>query len=75
MKAQIQFGGTQFYLGTFESEVDAAKAYDKKAREVKGDRSQTNFEEELEGASVSQNSKENTYCREYQEVLMIIESI
>jgi hypothetical protein len=35
----------QFYLGTFDSEEDAARAYDRKARDEKGGRSQTNFDE------------------------------
>jgi len=45
-KAQLQAGGVQYYLGTFNTEEDAARAYDKKAREEKGLRSLTNFDED-----------------------------
>mmetsp|Transcript_8570 Transcript_8570/g.8696 ORF Transcript_8570/g.8696 Transcript_8570/m.8696 type:complete len:472 (+) Transcript_8570:71-1486(+) len=44
-KAQLQSGGVQFYLGTFDSEAEAAKAYDVKAKEEKGGKAQTNFDE------------------------------
>ena len=44
-KAQLQCGGVQFYLGTFDTEEDAAKAYDKKCREEKGMRGLTNFDD------------------------------
>lgn len=40
----MQSQGVQFYLGTFDSEEEAAKAYDKKAREEKGEKSQTNYD-------------------------------
>lgn len=33
------------YVGTFDSEIEAAKAYDKKAREVWGVHAKTNFKE------------------------------
>jgi hypothetical protein len=32
-------------LGTFDSEEDAARAYDRKARDEKGTKSQTNFDD------------------------------
>jgi len=43
-KAQLQSQGVQFYLGTYDSELEAAKAYDRKALEEKGDRALTNFD-------------------------------
>ena len=44
-KAQLQSQGVQFYLGTFDSEDEAAKAYDRKARDEKGEKGQTNFDD------------------------------
>lgn len=44
-KAQLQSQGVQFYLGTFDSEEEAAKAYDRKARDEKGEKGQTNFDD------------------------------
>lgn len=41
----IRINGTQTYLGSFETSEDAAKAYDKKAREVDGKFAGTNFPE------------------------------
>lgn len=42
--AQIRFRGKRIYLGLFDSELDAALAYDAKAREVWGEFANTNFE-------------------------------
>ena len=44
-KAQLQSQGVQFYLGTFDTEEEAAKAYDRKARDEKGEKGQTNFDD------------------------------
>ena len=44
-KAQLQSAGVQFYLGTFNTEEEAAKAYDRKARVEKGLSGTTNFDE------------------------------
>ena len=44
-KAQLQCQGIQFYLGTFDTEIEAAKAYDRKARDEKGVKGLTNFDE------------------------------
>lgn len=42
-RVQIRFEGTDIYLGVFTSEIEAAKAYDKKAVELFGDFAKTNF--------------------------------
>lgn len=42
-KSQIQVQGVQFYLGIFDNEVEAARAYDVKAFEEKGDKGLMNF--------------------------------
>ena len=52
-KAQLQCQGIQFYLGTFDTEGEAAKAYDRKARDEKGVKGLTNFDENGEEATVS----------------------
>ena len=50
-KAQLQCQGIQFYLGTFDTEGEAAKAYDRKARDEKGVRGLTNFDDRGENAN------------------------
>lgn len=55
-KAQLQCQGIQFYLGTFDTEGEAAKAYDRKARDEKGVKGLTNFDENGEEAMSSNNS-------------------
>jgi hypothetical protein len=42
-KARIQLHGQKIYLGSFNSETNAAKAYDKKARELFGQFAAPNF--------------------------------
>lgn len=44
-KVSIQCNGHKVYLGSFASEIDAAKAYDKKARELFGPFARPNFPE------------------------------
>ena len=46
--AEITHRGRKYYLGSFEDEIDAAKAYDRKARELFGQYAHLNFPEELE---------------------------
>jgi hypothetical protein len=55
-KAQLQCQGIQFYLGTFDTEGEAAKAYDRKARDEKGVKGLTNFDENGEEAMSSNNN-------------------
>ena len=45
-RAQINFLGRCFYVGTFDNAFEAAKAYDKKAYELHGDASRLNFPED-----------------------------
>jgi AP2 domain len=51
-KAQLQCQGIQFYLGTFDTEGEAAKAYDRKARDEKGLKGLTNFDDGGEHANL-----------------------
>src|SRR5574343_1382782 len=46
--AQISRKGYQKYLGTFATEIEAARAYDAKARELFGDAAPLNFPDEVE---------------------------
>jgi hypothetical protein len=46
--AEVGEGGRTIYLGLFVSEVDAAKAYDQKAKELFGEFSLSNFQGERE---------------------------
>ena len=50
----MQHKGSQHYLGTFDSEIEAAKAYDRKALQEKHGKAQTNFDE---------NGVETTVCQ------------
>ncbi len=46
-RAQISEGGKMVYLGTFEVEEDAARAYDERARVLHGDRAKLNFPDDF----------------------------
>ncbi len=41
--SSVCFNGTRFYLGRFNTEIQAAKAYDRKAMELFGEFAMTNF--------------------------------
>jgi hypothetical protein len=49
-KANITKGGKDYYIGRFMREVDAARAYDKKARELYGDAARLNFPDDVTNA-------------------------
>ena len=45
-RSQISFAGKQIYVGSYPTELEAAKAYDKKAIELHGDKAILNFPNE-----------------------------
>jgi hypothetical protein len=53
--ARGSLGGKQFHIGRFEDEVEAAKAYDAKARSLRGAATKTNFN--LDGSECCNNKK------------------
>ena len=44
-KARFSHNGKEIFIGMFNNEVDAARAFDSAVREVKGAAAQTNFDE------------------------------
>ncbi len=49
-RAGIRHCGRDIHIGTFDDEIEAAKAYDRKARELFGEYAYLNFPEEIRGA-------------------------
>lgn len=45
-KARIKQNGSDTVLGDFADEIEAARAYDRKAREIHGDKALVNFPDE-----------------------------
>jgi hypothetical protein len=43
-QARVALNGKRIHIGVFDSEIEAAKAYDQKARELYGDFARPNFE-------------------------------
>ena len=64
-KAQLQSQGVQFYLGTFDTEEEAAKAYDRKARDEKGEKGQTNFDDNGDETINTGHVEEGSFIRSY----------
>ncbi|MFD1066674.1 hypothetical protein [Oceanobacillus locisalsi] len=54
--ARISFKGREFYIGIFDTKEQAAKAYDKKAHELHGDKAILNFPESREEYKKQLNS-------------------
>jgi hypothetical protein len=50
--ARIKFEGTDHYLGLYDDPIDAAKAYDRRARELHGPYARLNFPDEAERSGV-----------------------
>jgi hypothetical protein len=52
--AQIRFKGKQLYLGVYDTAIEAARAYDRKAIELHGQFAYLNFPEEYDFATASE---------------------
>ena len=64
-RARIRVNGKRIYLGSFAKEIDAARAYDKAARQYHGDFAVVNFPDSATEQSSILIATENTESTEY----------
>lgn len=55
--ARISFAGRKHYLGLYDDPVEAARAYDRKARELHGPYARLNFPEDTERGGMAETSE------------------
>ena len=58
--AMIKHQGVTYYLGTFDDEVEAAKARDRKAYELEGEYAYLNFPDEILGKGAKDSNPKDT---------------